>query len=250
MVVSLLAAGCGSKRDTATPVDAGPPTTLKPGGPSLTTAQASKLARILLKNHEAEGADVDATVRFGSAATFHLLGQVDWKDGQGRVVMSTTRSDKVAVADQTIAWGGSSVYLSVTGLTETLAAQGHPGITFLERPVSIKTNPLDQVITLIGSFSSARAENPLLLRQNDTSFEGTGQVAGRTVEKLRFGRSVYSVADDGFAYRIDTTFVSIQGPIVVTFDHHGPKIIPPIVPGGVAPLQTYGAVYDSLLAST
>ena len=174
---------------------------------------------------------------------------VDWGKGLGRVVMSTQRSDNVVVPDQTIAWGGTSVYLSVSGLTNALAAEGHPGITYLQRPVSVKTNPLDQVITLIGSFSSARADNPLLVRQGDTSFEGSGEVAGRKVEKLRFGRSTYSIADDGFAYQLDTTFVSIQGPIVVKFDNHRKPTVVPVNPSETLPLSDFSSLYDSLLTA-
>lgn len=255
LVTSLLAvvSACASGPVTgqnggATPE--GPATSLtgEVKGVSLTTGQASKLARILFNNHTVGGAEVRADVDFGPAATFHLDGVVDWTNSIGRVVLTTKRRDAVAVPPQTIAWGGSSVYLSVPGLTEALASRGHPGILYLQRPVSVKTNPLDQVITLIASFSSARTENPLLLRQGDTSFEGTAMVGGHDVEKLRFGRSTYSVADDGFAYRIDTTFVSVQGPIVVTFDRHGAQSVEPIDPSKVLPLDGYTALYDSLVS--
>ena len=89
----------------------------------------------------------------------------------------------------------------------------------------------------------------MLLRQGDTSFEGVGEVGGLAVEKLRFGRTTYSVADDGFAYRLDTRFVSIDGPIVASFDHHGPKTIPAVAASEAAPLANFPGVYDSLLGT-
>jgi hypothetical protein len=246
---SVLVAGCssstvakpGSSALSAPKV----PTTIK--GKSLTTAQASKLAKILLKNHESGGATVYADVAFGTAATFHLEGVVDWSNSVGRVVLTTKRSDDVPVPAQTIVWGGSSLFFSVPGLTEALAAQGRNGIMYVERPVDIKTSALDQVITLIATFSSAKIENPLLLRQGDTSFQGTGRVGNRDVDLLRFGRSTYSVAADGFAYRIDTTFRSIQGPIVAIFESHGKQTVPPIDRSHVAQMSEIGTVYNDLV---
>ena len=243
--------GCGSDKPSTNPVESTSDTvaavTTTTHGPALTTAQASKLARILLKNHNAGGASVEGDVEFGTAATFHLKGVVDWTNAVGRIDLTTTRSDGVESPPQTIAWGGSSVYLTAPGLTEALAAQGNAGILFLQRPVSIKTNPLDQVITLIASFSSTRAENPLLLRQGDTSFEGQGMLDGKPIEKLRFGQTVYSVADDGFAYQLDARFKSIQGPIVMSFSSHGPQNVPAIDPATVLPLAEFSDLYDSLV---
>lgn len=249
--LSMGVAACGSDKPAAesAPSNSAAEASTAPKGPSLTTAQASMLARILLKNHEAGGAKFDGEVQFGTAATFRLKGVVDWKNAVGRIELTTKRSDNVEVPVQTILWGGSSVFLSAPGLTEALAARGHPGIAFLQRPVSIRTNPLDQVITLIASFSSARAENPLLLRQGDTSFGGVGTVRGRPIQKLRFGRSTYSVADDGFAYQIDTRFVSIDGPIVIVFTDHGPKTLDQVDPTAVLPLAQYADVYNSLVGS-
>ena len=236
----------GGAADNANTVSV-PDVTTTTHGPALTTAQASTLARILLKNHEAGGAKVDGDVQFGTAATFHLVGVIDWKNGIGRVELTTIRSDGVKSAIQTIAWGGTSVFLSAPGLTEALAAKGRPGITFLQRPVSIKTNPLDQIITLIATFSSARADNPLLLRQGDTSFEGLGTLNGKPIQKLRFGRSVYSVADDGFAYQLDVRFKSIDGPIVMRFSDHGPQNVEAVDPAKVLPFADFSDLYNSLL---
>ena len=249
--LSIGVAACGSDKPAAESAasNSAAEASTTPKGPSLTTAQASMLARILLKNHEAGGAKFDGEVQFGTAATFQLNGVVDWKNAVGRIEPTTKRSDNVVVPVQTLLWGGSSVFLSAPGLTEALAARGHPGIAFLQRPVSIRTNPLDQVITLIASFSSARAENPLLLRQGDTSFEGAGTLGGRPVQKLRFGRSTYSVADDGIAYQIDTRFVSIDGPIVIGFTDHGPKTVEQVNPTAVLPLAQYVDVYNSLVGS-
>ena len=249
--LSIGVAACGSDKPAAESAASNSvaEASTTPKGPSLTTAQASTLARILLKNHEAGGAKFDGEVQFGTAATFQLKGVVDWTNAVGRIELTTKRNDNVEVPVQTIVWGGSSVFLSAPGLTEALAARGHPGIAFLQRPVSIRTNPLDQVITLIASFSSARAENPVLLRQGDTSFEGVGTVRGRPVQKLRFGRSTYSVADDGFAYQIDTRFVSIDGPIVIGFTDHGLKTLEPLNPTAALPLAQYVDVYNSLVDS-
>ncbi len=247
--LSIAVAACSSDKPTAdsSVAETVAEVTTTTHGPALTTAQASKLARILLKNHEAGGAKVDGDVQFGTAATFHLQGVVDWKNAVGQVELTTSRSDGVTAPTQTIAWGGSSVYLSAPGLSEALAAQGRPGIVFLQRPVSIKTNPLDQIITLIASFSSARAENPLLLRQGDTSFEGTGTLNGKPIEKLRFGQTVYSVADDGFAYQLDARFKSIDGPIVMRFSDQGPQTVESIDPAAVLPLSEFSDLYDSLV---
>ncbi len=244
-VISL--GSCGSNNANPQATVAAPPTTVAKG-PSLTTAQASTLAKVLYKNHQAGGADVDATIVFGSAATFRLKGVVDWTNGVGKVLMTTERSDKVAVPSQTLAWGGSSVFLSVAGLTEALAADGRPGISYVQRPVAIETSALDQVITLIASFSSAKVENPLLLRQDDTSFEGKGKVGGRDVERLRYKRSTYSIANDGFAYRLDTTFKSVGGPVTVLFANHGDQVVPEIDPATVVPMSEVGAIYERLLA--
>jgi hypothetical protein len=242
-VLALVAVSCGNGptvETLVTPLDTGvassaaaSPTTapsstdaLAPGETRLTTAQAARFSRVLVKDHQDGGAVFVATIPYGPAATFVLTGEIDWTKWDASAVLQTKRSDGKAQPDQAMFWSHGQLLQPIDGLTAALAAKGRPGVTHIVRPLDPKTAPIDRVIVLINSMSNTRAENPILLRQRtDVAFVGTAKFNDVQHDKYRYGSTTYWVDPAGGLGRIDAVFRTFAAPVQVVFSAKGPRTI-------------------------
>lgn len=254
-----LLVGCGSKSDSAAdPVEtsavastlAAPAvSTTIAAGEKLTTGQAFALSRVLVNNLRDGGADARVTVNFGSAASFELNGEVDWKLHRGTMKMSTKRTDGVEEPVRPLYWSGNTLLQTVPGLEEAMEKEGRAGVTLAARPLDARTAALDQTILVIQKLASEAAENPILLRQGDTGFLGSINVDGVSYDQIRYGKSVYVIDTKGTLRRMVATFKSINGPVVFDFTNRGPRTIELPNPSKVVDIATIPEVYKELTDS-
>ena len=207
----------------------------------LSTAQALLLSRALVKNEEVKGAIVAVTVPFGPAATFTLTGPVDWAGDRAALVLSTKRSDGVAVPNSPVFWDRGAILTEVDGLPAAMAAKGRSGVRFVARAMNPKGVSLDQLITFVGSLAVDRAENPILIRQADTAFVGTKVIDGITVEGYRYAKTKYWIdPSTGLLREVEARFARYNAPVLIALSGHGPQSItlPPtdqVVDGSTIP---------------
>ncbi len=256
LAVAVVLAGCGGSDPSGPPAESSTPAaigpTVPPVGPAtvdprvddrtrLTTAQALTLSQMLLKNEQARGAVAEVFVPFGPAATFTLRGAVDWAGDRGSFVLSTKRSDGVAVPDSRVIWDRGSLLTEVVGLEKAMEAKGRRGVTFVQRALNPQAVPLDQLVAFVGSLAVDRAENPILLRQGDTAFLGSNTFDGVALDGYRFGKTRYWIdPSSGLVRRIEARFARYDEPVVVTLSDHGPQaiVVPPasaVVDGATIP---------------
>ena len=196
VVVACLGCTSGSPAavTTSRPAGASSPGGDFAGGTPLTPGQAGEFAAMLFNNYEAGGATFTATVPYGSAATFVLNGDVDWRTHQIRAVLETRfTSGQPAQRRDLVVAGGRLLDGGVLGLTAAMAERGQPAVRWVARPLSADSRvPLDVVLNLILRLASDQRENPLLLRQGDTAFLRQEQLGSAAVSVYRFGpRTVY-----------------------------------------------------------
>ncbi len=241
LAVAVVLAGCGGSDPSGPRADSTAPTAIGPKVPTgglttvdprvddrarLTTAQALTLSRMLLRNEQAKGAVADVFVPFGPAATFTLRGTVDWSGDQGSFVLSTKRSDGVAVPDSRVIWDRGSLFTEVVGLERAMEAKGRTGVTFVQRALNPQGVSLDQLVAFVGSLAVDRAENPILLRQGDTAFLGSRTFDGVALDGYRFGKTRYWIDPaSGLVRRIEARFARYDEPVVVTLTDQGPQEI-------------------------
>ncbi len=205
---------------TSQPFPTGPASsdTLAPGEKRLTTAQAGRFSRVLVKDHQDGGSAFVATIPYGPAATFVLTGEIDWTRWDASASLHVQRSDGKGQPDQTLFWSRGQLFQPVAGLTAAMAAKGRIGVTHIVRPLDPKTAPLDRVIVLINSMSNTRAENPILLRQRtDVAFAGISEFNGVQYEKYRYGSTTYWLDPSGSLGRIEAVFRGFAAPVEVVF---------------------------------
>ncbi len=219
----LLAAGCSSATSESASTSTSTSTTVAPVG--LTAKQASLLSRMLFNNRESGGAAVVGVIPYGSAATFHIKGIVDWKGHTGSFELRAVYADKRPDLAQKIFWTPTELVIPLDGLEQAMAERGRLGVHYLARPIDPTASPLDQTVRFLGALSSDRAENPLLVRQQpDAKYFGTETVAGTATEIFQFGKNArYWLAADGFVRRVEARFRSVEGPLTFEFTDRGPK---------------------------
>lgn len=201
-----------------------------PKGERLTTAQALRLSRMLLLDRESGGADLFVAAPAGTMAAFELEGSVDWLHHQGSITARTRgtgASDVAGVsrAGETMVWADATLVIGVPGLEAAMAAKGRPGVRYASRALQAGTTTIDQVIVLIASLASDRAENPILLRQADTGFLGIGAIDGVDHERFRYGSTVYWVNPDGRIGRVEARLRTTTSPVTIDLRRHGPRTI-------------------------
>lgn len=233
--------GCGGSESqspsTAPPTTAMIGPTVPAAGPStvdpraddksrLTASQAFTLSRMLVKNEQAKGAVAEVVVLSGSAEKFTLRGSVDWAVDQGSFVMSTVRSDGVAVPESRVIWDRGSLFTQVAGIEKAMEAKGRPGVTFVQRALDPQTVSLDALVAFVGSLAVDRAENPILLRQGDTAFLGSKTVDGVAVDGFRFGKTRYWIdPSSGLLRQVEARFARYDQSVVITLTDHGPHTV-------------------------
>jgi hypothetical protein len=209
---------------TAVSIPTTVPGTIPKGETRLTTAQASVFSRVLVKGRDDKGAHFSAIVPFGPAATFTIVGDVDWINYQGSGTLSAKRSDKQPVPDQKLYWSNGTLVQNVEGIESAMAAKGRTGVKYVSRPIKQEQAALDRVIILINSMANTRAENPILLRQrNDVSYAGQTTFDNVTVDRFRYGNTQYWIGPDGGLRKLIAIFKTFTGPVEITFTDKGPK---------------------------
>jgi hypothetical protein len=232
LMVALVAGSCGGS-DAAGPVAPGAPTTtVRPDGERLTPPQANALAQALLKNFQAGGARVIATIPFG-ASTFTLDGAIDWQRHVGAATVTTTFRDGVrAPRTQEIFWSRAMIATPLAGLEEAMAARGREGVRFVARPIDGSTATLDRVVAFLDAIASDRAENPLLLRQRpEVAYLGREEVDGISADRYQasnsaqFWLSTATGPGAGRIVRIDARFAGLEEPVGVRLREHGAQTL-------------------------
>jgi hypothetical protein len=225
---------CTSSSPAVTP--AATTTTSIPTGTKLTTAQATKLSRLLFVNRDLGGADVIIAVPFGLESSITIVGEVDWKTHEGRGEIKVIKNDGTLVDTSQIWWGSPQnlqqgfVVTSLKGLTEAMDKTGRKGVKYVARPLSEKS-PVDIILRYLDALSADQPENPLLLRQDPkTGYIGrdTIDVAAAKLETdvIRFGRSRYWVdLKTGQMAQASAPLAGLKTNTQFTLAAHGPKKI-------------------------
>lgn len=253
LIITLAGAGCGREpgtRSTAGTSDAASsaisssPASVVKGTP-LTTAQALVLSRMLLNDHDAGGADVSVRAPAGAMPAFEMRGTVDWLHHQGRVTVHFKGA--ASQPDEVLVWSDANLFIAVPGLGDAMAAKGRPGITFASRPLQSGTTTLDQVIVLVSSLASDRAENPILLRQADTGYLGPGEIDGVQHERFRYGATVYWVEPAERIGRVEATLRTTGSAVVIDLTDHGARQVDVPAADGVVPAAEITDVLSALV---
>lgn len=253
LIITLAGAGCGREpgtRSTAGTSDAAnsaissSPASVVKGTP-LTTAQALVLSRMLLNDHDAGGADVSVRAPAGAMPAFEMRGTVDWLHHQGRVTVHFKGA--ASQPDEVLVWSDANLFIAVPGLGDAMAAKGRPGITFASRPLQSGTTTLDQVIVLVSSLASDRAENPILLRQADTGYLGPGEIDGVQHERFRYGATVYWVEPAERIGRVEATLRTTGSAVVIDLTDHGARQVGVPAADGVVPAAEITDVLSALV---
>ena len=253
LIITLAGAGCGREpgtRSTAGTSDAASsaisssPASVVKGTP-LTTAQALVLSRMLLNDHDAGGADVSVRAPAGAMPAFEMRGTVDWLHHQGRVTVHFKGA--ASQPDEVLVWSDANLFIAVPGLGDAMAAKGRQGITFASRPLQSGTTTLDQVIVLVSSLASDRAENPILLRQADTGYLGPGEIDGVQHERFRYGATVYWVEPAERIGRVEATLRTTGSAVVIDLTDHGARQVGVPAADGVVPAAEITDVLSALV---
>jgi hypothetical protein len=184
----------------------------------LTDDQAAALSQVLVRNYEAGGAEVAATVPYGVGSELRLDGVVDWVDHGGLAELTTTVEGEETERTE-VAWTESEVAVRPSGAADdewTLRAADPDGV------------PLDRIIALIVASAGPERDNPLLVAQSDARWlrrdrvDGPeGDIAVDVIDgggRLRFWIGV----DDGLLYRLDADIEGFEGTTTIEYRAHGP----------------------------
>ncbi len=191
---------------------------------ALTETEAALLSQVLVRNLEAEGADVLVEVDYGPDTGLVLDGEVDWVEHTGSGILTTTigpSADEAGVTEVTdVRWN------------ETTVALRQEGGEWTQRPADPSAVPLDQVIALVVASAGPERDNPLLVAQSGAEWVGEERLDGVVVDVIDGGgRLTYWIGrDDGVLRRLDADIVGFDGPTIITFERPGPRDIPPIEP--------------------
>jgi len=225
MAVGLLAtSGCSdSERSSGVTASDSTTSTTAPGK-RITAEQASRLADVLVANHDAGGARVRATIPYGRAS-FDLAGEIDWAKHIGRVTVTPT-VDGTPETPFDIAFSPTLTFEEVPGLEQAMAARGRPGIRWVARALDPATSPLHLPLRLIDTAASTQRDNPVLLQSNGTTFAGTSRVGDVATEIYDTGRvRVWMGVDDRRTQRIEADLAATDSTATIDFDEFGPRVI-------------------------
>jgi hypothetical protein len=240
-VVALAAAGCSSggtdRSDRA------------PAARDITQSEASVLADLLVRNHDAGGAHLVATVPFG-VATFRLTGDVDWANHVGRVTVHTDVRGRAATPDRDVVWNPDVVFEEVPGLEQRLAARGRPGVEWVARQLDPRASNLHLVLQLIDTTSSTQRDNPVLLMSNGVRWLRRDHVGATSVDVYRNQRTTYWVGrKDHRLHRLEAALGATRSTATVTFSDLGPRTIATPDDPSIVALADVADLYQQLLGS-
>jgi hypothetical protein len=184
----------------------------------LTDDQAAALSQVLVRNYEAGGAEVTATVPYGVGAELQLAGVIDWGD-HGRLAELTTTVEGEETERTDVAWTESEVAVRPSGGADD---------EWTLRPADPDGVPLDRIIALIVASAGPERDNPLLVAQSDARWLRSDRVDGADGDiavdvfdgggRLRFWIGV----DDGLLYRLEADIEGFEGTTTIEFRAHGP----------------------------
>jgi hypothetical protein len=184
---------------------------------SLTDDQAAALSQVLVRNYEAGGAEVTATVPYGVGAELQLDGVIDWVEHGGLAELTTiVEGEETERTD--VAWTESEVAVRPSGADDEWTL----------RPADPDGVPLDRIIALIVASAGPERDNPLLVAQSDARWLRSDRVDGADGDiavdvidgggRLRFWIGV----DDGLLYRLEADIEGFEGTTTIEFRAHGP----------------------------
>lgn len=178
------------------------------------------LSSVLVKNFEVGGAEFKVTVPFGSAATFHLDGTVDYKRHFAGATLRVEGSQP-APPPAEVFWNLTDVVEGIDGLSAELAALGRPPAKYLARPLT-KTSTQDVVLNLVLATSAEQRDNPQLVQQGTARFLRTDAIGGAPVDVYRYGaRTTYWVRkSDSLLMRVEADLAVATGTTVIDLVDH------------------------------
>jgi hypothetical protein len=184
----------------------------------LSDDQAAALSQVLVRNLDAGGADVVATVAYGPGSELVLDGVIDWVEHGGRGELTTTVDGEVTERTD-VAWTESEVAVRPSGAGDD---------QWVFRPADPDSIPLDRVIALIVASAGPERDNPLLVAQSNARAVRTDRVddggVERDVDVLDGGGRIefWIGVDDGLLYRLDADVEGFEGPTTIEFRNHRP----------------------------
>jgi hypothetical protein len=185
---------------------------------SLTDDQAAALSQVLVRNYEAGGAEVMATVPYGVGAELRLDGVIDWVEHGGLAELTTiVEGEETERTD--VAWTEREVAVRPSGGADD---------EWTLRPADPDGVPLDRIIALIVASAGPERDNPLLVAQSDAQWLRSDRVDGADGDiavdvidgggRLRYWIGV----DDGLLYRLEADIEGFEGTTTIEFRAHGP----------------------------
>lgn len=218
-VIVLGTGGCGGSST--------PTTSTSTDGTALTSDQATVLARTLFRSYEKQGATFRANAQIQADVLLVMTGRVNFRTSSGQMLLQVSRSGGPLTTGRHIAWTKTTVFEGdVPGLEAAMAQRGRPGVRWVERPVDVKSSPVDAVVALITRLASKRADNPILIQQGENVFLGSTTIDGEALQTYRLaGQLELSIASDGVIRQARTGLAGTNIPVSVTLPSYGPQQI-------------------------
>jgi len=234
--------GCSSGDDSASTTEAG-----TGDGRPLTQPEAELLAGALFKNYDIGGATFDLAATFRTSGdSISLRGSIDWKNHVGSAAVTAVGAE-AGVTE--VYWNASDVLEHRDGLDAALAAAGHPGASFVDRPPDPTGRGLDGLLGLLIGLASKQRDNPQLVQQSAAArFLRTDVVGDRSVTVFRYDSSVFWIDATGSIARYDGVTNDGNRPVTIEFSPLAAQDIPGPPADSVVPYESVAAAYDGLLA--
>lgn len=200
-----------------------------------TAAEASLLAGALARNGAAGGARYQASTTLDEQA-IEIDGQVDWSGP--RVAGDVSGPSAVrfvtdgAVVDETFA-----------GLPDALAAAGHPGVTWVQRPFMPDEGIIDIVTQLVVGLASDARDNPVLVR-DQARYLGAETIEGVLTSQFAYGEaSTLWIDAEGNLVRFEGKVDRLDTAVRIDLSDLGPQPVSMPEPASVIPVGQVAQIY-------
>lgn len=213
---------------------------------AITADEASKLADVLVRNHDLGGASVRAVVPYGTT-TFDLEGDIDWADHVGRVRVSTEGTATATRPAFDVVFDQKVTFEEVPGLAEALAEQQRAPANWVAKALDPSTSPLHVVLQLLQGLSSTQRDNPVLLQQNGITRAEDVVIDGRPAQVFDLGRSRYFVdTATQRLVRVTAALESTKSEVRIDLTDPGPRAIDVPADGDIVDYSDVVELYASL----
>jgi len=215
-VVTALVSGCTADGERS------------PGDP-VTTAEARSLARVLLNDYRAGGADFVVTAPFGDSALLTLTGEIDFRRSVGRAEAVTSTGESRTEDTRTVFFTRDDLWFGqVPGLSDALAAAGLPSAVYVRRPVAGPGEDpelIDVLVQVLLNLASSSADNPRAFTDGGYTWQGQRSVDGRLTSLFRLheGRTVAVAPSGDLLVQYETPLQDGGVEVTVTLSGHGPR---------------------------